>query len=62
MLDTTLPTLDAPGTAVVMSFPFTEPGSYVGNNSGTTHTPLDLFSMIELLMLWTNRNSEVTPG
>lgn len=46
MLDTTLPTLDVPGTAVVMSFPFTsprEPGLYVGNNSGTTHTPLDLF-------------------
>ena len=55
MLDTTLPTLDIPDTAVVMSFPFTsprEPGSYVRNNSGTTHTPLEFFSMIELLMLW----------
>ena len=55
MLDTTLPTLDVPDTAVVMSFPFTsphEPGSYVGNNFGTTHTPLEFFSMIELLMLW----------
>ena len=65
MLDTTLPTLDIPDTAVVMSFPFTsprEPGSYVRNNSGTTHTPLEFFLNDRVVNVMENRKSEVTPG
>ena len=48
MPDTTLPTLDVPDTAVVMSFPFTpsrEPGSYIASNPGTIHTPLEFFKL-----------------
>ena len=55
-----LSTLDVPDTVVVTSFPFTpsrEPGSYVVNNPGTAHTPLEFFLLFFSYTLVNSMNS-----